>query len=77
MNTNLGKPAPQIIVGLWRKTARAWRAYMRRFALLWRETRRSAHPEAATGFLSQAVNARDHWRRALEKADRLARGDFN
>lgn len=64
---------PPTIIMLWRKTALCWRAYMRRFARLWLETRRTSHPEEARVYLGQAINARDHWRRALEKADSMER----
>lgn len=76
MNHKLGKPAPAIIVGLWRKTARTWRAYMRRFALCWREAMATGHWADACHYLAQALNARDHWRRALDKAAKLERGDY-
>ena len=74
MNPTLGRPAPPILVLLWRKTAESWHAYGRRFELLAAESHSTSHPEGYALFSAQAANCYDHQRRALERVAALERG---
>jgi hypothetical protein len=76
MNATLGRPAPGILVLLWRNTAEAWGKIGRRNEALAQEHEgHGFHESEALLFRQNAALAFDHQKRALENADKLERGE--